>query len=130
MKPAAEERPTVEVTREDQDDINAYALLVQRRSEQVEALAVRGRFFFNFFSLSLCYGAEFRAEYSAEFFFFFFLFSKRGGGGSVGAPATPWFWVTFLTHPNELLVGFPCVVRSFSPLSIGFDRAGGNLRSV
>jgi len=41
MKPAAEERPTVEVTREDQDDINAYALLVQRRSEQVEALAVR-----------------------------------------------------------------------------------------
>ncbi|OSX69566.1 hypothetical protein BU14_1390s0003 [Porphyra umbilicalis] len=39
MKPAAEERPTVEVTREDQDDINAYALLVQRRSEQVEALA-------------------------------------------------------------------------------------------
>ncbi|KAK1864147.1 hypothetical protein I4F81_006697 [Pyropia yezoensis] len=39
MKPAAEERPTVEVTREDQDDINAYALLVQRRSEQMEALA-------------------------------------------------------------------------------------------
>lgn len=34
----------MEVTREDQDDINAYALLVQRRSEQVEALAVR--FFF------------------------------------------------------------------------------------
>lgn len=29
----------MEVTREDQDDINAYALLVQRRSEQVEALA-------------------------------------------------------------------------------------------
>lgn len=46
MKPAAEERPTVEVTREDQDDINAYALLVQRRSEQVEALAVRWWFFF------------------------------------------------------------------------------------
>lgn len=45
MKPAVEERPTVEVTREDQDDINAYALLVQRRSEQVEGLAVRLYYF-------------------------------------------------------------------------------------
>lgn len=35
----------MEVTREDQDDINAYALLVQRRSEQMEALAVRWWFF-------------------------------------------------------------------------------------
>lgn len=57
MKPAAEERPTVEVTREDQDDINAYALLVQRRSEQVEALAVR----WSFFSLSLSSFAVFIA---------------------------------------------------------------------
>jgi len=53
MKPAAEERPTVEVTREDQDDINAYALLVQRRSEQVEALAVRLFFCFMLFFCGL-----------------------------------------------------------------------------
>lgn len=131
MKPAAEERPTVEVTREDQDDINAYALLVQRRSEQVEALAVRSSFVFSscFFSPHsgalgcavwvLCWGCPLDCGCS---------------GGSVWVLRPRLYCeravVVVLTHTYALRVSGCSALPILLLLCLGTRCPGGDLRSA